>query len=68
MVNYSILGKRLARTVFALGEKQTEGRSIHRLQFLSGSYPDNEYPEGGLCETALADVLSEALQQQETKV
>ena len=54
-------GKKLARAIFAHGDQP--GDRVQRLQFMGGQYPDQETPLGGLCESALAQVIARVLEQ-----
>ena len=56
------LSAMLARAVFASGDCRLG--KCQRIQLMVGHYPDNERPAGGLVESALAQVIKEALEQQ----
>lgn len=53
------MAKAIAKDIFDLGNKL--GRPIHRIQFLTGKYPDNEISQGGLAQDALANELKKIL-------
>ena len=53
---------RLARAVFACGD-DVRGR-CKRIQFRLRDWPDDEISGGGLCETALADLLYRELRRK----
>lgn len=48
----------IAHDLFTLVRAPTP---CQRIQFLGGSWPDNEIPQGGLCESALAGVIRKSL-------
>lgn len=54
-INRSISAK-LARAIFRAGN--FNGRTCTRIQFKSGTWPDNERDEGGMCERALKDTIA----------
>jgi hypothetical protein len=48
----------LAREIFKCGDERPQhGGPCQRIQFMCGKYPDKEIAGGGLCESALADLL-----------
>lgn len=52
----------LARAIFLVGDEPARfGGKTQRIQFMGGSWPDHEVKMGGLNETALAQVIVEAL-------
>jgi hypothetical protein len=53
------LAARIARGVFAIGDMP--GDATQRIAFKGGTYPGKETDLGGLCESALADVLQRLL-------
>jgi hypothetical protein len=57
------LAKHVARKVFEAGS--CPHRIATRIQFMSGQWPDNEKPQGGLCEEALAGIITDALLRSE---
>jgi hypothetical protein len=57
------LAEKIAREIFECGsEPSRQGGLVQRIQYMGGTYPDNEIVLGGLCERALADVIYETLQ------
>lgn len=48
-------GTELARRIFKAGDDQSD--KVQRIQFLGGEYPNRETRLGGLCESALAELL-----------
>lgn len=58
------LSHSIARDIMKCGEDK--GMAVHRIQFMSGVYPDKEIPMGGLCEVALASVIYESLRERLT--
>jgi hypothetical protein len=59
-----ILGKKLARAVFSLGDESKErGGKCQRLQFKCGTWPDGEVDGGGMDEKALASLLARVFTQ-----
>ena len=55
----SLIGERIARAIFACGDDPKS--PAQRIQFMGGDYPDNEKPQGGFCEKALADFIGEEI-------
>ena len=43
------------------------GQPAHRIQYIGGEYPDNEFPMGGLCEVALTSVIHRSLTKRIAK-
>lgn len=57
-----VLASKIARAVFECGDESPErGGKAQRLQFMGGTYPNNEIVMGGLSEYALASVIERAL-------
>lgn len=53
------LARVLAREIFKKGVFR--GETPHRIQFMLGNYPDNEFVGCGLCEDALKHVIFDVL-------
>lgn len=53
------LAELIARDIFHSGDEP--GSATQRIQFMGGKYPDNELPQGGLCELALAKLIEESI-------
>ena len=53
------LGCLIASDIFAAGHGPHG--SCTRIQFLAGDWKTREYPQGGLCEAALAKAITESL-------
>lgn len=61
-MNAQNIALQLAKDIFEAGNNQDS--HCHRIQFLGGSYPDNETPQGGMCEQSLACFISKSLSDQ----
>ena len=60
------LGCEIARHIFSIGsEPDSHGGPCHRIVFMGGEWPNSEVQMGGLCENALANVISSYLQAKE---
>jgi len=58
---------KIARAIFACGDNPTElGGTTQRIQFMGGTWPDNERALGGLCEAALVGVIERVLAVSES--
>lgn len=61
-IDINAAAAQIAKDVFEIG---SVGRSpAKRMQFLGGRYPDDEKPQGGVCETALAELIKTSLKKQ----
>jgi hypothetical protein len=61
-VNNRELGAYLARRIFEIGdEPEAFGGKVQRIAFKGGTWPDHEKDNGGLNETALAGIITQAL-------
>ena len=54
------LGALLARDIFKVGDFPAPTK---RIQFMSGTWPDHEKEQGGMCEKALADFITKRLDE-----
>jgi hypothetical protein len=65
-MNNKALARKLARAIFACGdEPQAHGGKTQRIQFMGGTWPDNERGMGGLSEPALVAMIERALAESE---
>lgn len=55
----SALADLIARDIFECGDDPSS--KCQRIQFLGGKYPDNEKPQGGMCEMALAEAIAKSI-------
>lgn len=62
MDDYDALGAALARDVFAIVVRNDD--KTQRIQFMGGTWPNEETHLGGLCEEALAQFLAGALRRR----
>ena len=53
------LAAQIARAIFSCGDEL--GDKTQRIQFIGGTWPDNEKSMGGLCEDALVDLIARTL-------
>ncbi len=51
-----ILAQKIAREIFKIGDEPNS--PTQRIQFIGGEYPNNEKPQGGLCEVALVKFIA----------
>lgn len=61
------LATKLARAIFEIGDEPILGGKVQRLQFMGGTYPDDERPLGGLCESSLEAFLDYTLAKEVTE-
>ena len=57
---FEALPGKIVERLFALGADGPKNK-IQRIQFMGGTYPDNEIPQGGMCKTALITFIDEEL-------
>lgn len=55
------LARLLARRLFMAGDEP--GQPATRMQYMSGTWPDKERPQGGMCEMAVMSLFKTVLDE-----
>ena len=61
-IDIDLAAKAIARDIFEVGDEPSS--PVHRMQFIGGTYPDNEKTQGGVCEIALETLIKNSLKKQ----